>query len=90
MPAIELVPDTPVTLVSTLLSVRNIELIYDRIILVLIGESLDVPKGVIVALLGANGAGKTACPLRRSRPLATIDRDHPLRSIATSVMAAVG
>jgi branched-chain amino acid transport system ATP-binding protein len=42
-----------------MLSVNNIEVLYDRVILVLKGVSLDVPRGSIVALLGANGAGKT-------------------------------
>jgi branched-chain amino acid transport system ATP-binding protein len=42
-----------------LLAVNNIEVIYDHVILVLKGVSLRVPEGGIVALLGANGAGKS-------------------------------
>jgi branched-chain amino acid transport system ATP-binding protein len=49
------VSDTP----PPLLAVNNVEVIYDHVILVLKGVSLTVPAGGIVALLGANGAGKS-------------------------------
>ena len=51
--ALEAAGDAP------LLAVNNIEVIYDHVILVLKGVSLEVPEGRIAALLGANGAGKT-------------------------------
>lgn len=44
---------------APLLNVENIEVIYNHVILVLKGVSLQVPEGGITALLGANGAGKS-------------------------------
>jgi len=51
--------EAPAAATAPYLSVNNIEVIYDHVILVLKGVSLEVSEGKIVALLGANGAGKS-------------------------------
>src|SRR6202046_2983622 len=59
MPAVSPMRAAPDTAADSILTLNNIEVVYDRVILVLKGVSLSVPNGGIVALLGANGAGKT-------------------------------
>ena len=43
---------------ENILEIKNIEVVYDDVILAISDVSLNVPKGSIVALLGGNGAGK--------------------------------
>src|SRR3954452_24771352 len=64
-----------------LLRLNNIEVIYDRVILVLKGLSLEVPEGKIVALLGANGAGKSTTLKAISGLLKSEDGEVPGGSI---------
>jgi branched-chain amino acid transport system ATP-binding protein len=59
MTVVGAIKSAPAAKADTVLSLNNIEVVYDRVILVLKGVSLSVPSGGIVALLGANGAGKT-------------------------------
>lgn len=49
----------PVSPPEKILALKNVEAIYNHVVLVLKGVSLEVPRGGIVALLGANGAGKS-------------------------------
>jgi branched-chain amino acid transport system ATP-binding protein len=44
---------------ALMLELNNVEVIYEEVILVLRGMSMEVPEGKIVALLGSNGAGKS-------------------------------
>lgn len=53
------VQDVVAPAAATMLAVNNIEVVYDNVVLVLKGVSLDVKQGAITTLLGANGAGKS-------------------------------
>src|SRR5688572_5351644 len=55
---------------SPLIDVKNIEVIYNRVVLVLKGVSLSVREGGVVPLLGGNGAGKTTALRAMSNLLA--------------------
>ncbi len=81
-----------------MLAVRNLEVVYEDVMLSLRGASIQVPLGSIVALLGANGAGKTTL-LRAVTGLLDIHRgaitkgqvtldDRPLSSRASEIVRA--
>jgi branched-chain amino acid transport system ATP-binding protein len=53
------------------IEVKNIEVVYNRVVLVLKGVSLSVPEGSVVVLLGGNGAGKTTALRAMSNLLAS-------------------
>ena len=77
-----------------MLSVSNIEVIYNHVILVLMGVSLDVQEGSIVALLGANGAGKTTtlrsiCGMVRTAGAIRFD-GHAINGKATEAIVKQG
>jgi branched-chain amino acid transport system ATP-binding protein len=65
-----------------LLAVREIEVIYDRVILALRGVSLQVGAGGVVSLLGANGAGKTTT-LKSISGLVATQRGQVVRGTIT-------
>ena len=65
----------PQTSPASVIDVASIEVIYNHVILVLKGVSLAVPEGSIVALLGANGAGKSTTLKAISGLLKTEDGD---------------
>lgn len=64
------------------LAVENLEVVYEDVILVLKGVSLTVPHGEIVALLGANGAGKTTV-LRAITGLLGVHRGEIRKGVIT-------
>ena len=74
------------TSANILLDVNGIEVIYNHVILVLKGVSLQVPEGRIVALMGGNGAGKTTT----LRAVSNLLRGERIEKLSTSDMVNRG
>jgi branched-chain amino acid transport system ATP-binding protein len=82
------------------LAAKNLEVVYDDVMLVLRGVGLEVPQGRIVALLGANGAGKSTLLRALSGLLDVHDGEvrrgsitldgEPIHSYGASRIAALG
>ena len=66
---------------NKILEINNIEVIYDHVILVLKGVTLEVPEGGIIALLGANGAGKSTT-LKSISNLLQVERGEVVKGSA--------
>ena len=64
-----------------ILEINNIEVIYNKVVQVLRGLSLAVPRGQVVALLGSNGAGKSTTLKAVSGLLALEDGEMPKGSV---------
>jgi len=79
-----------VTAVDDVLAVNNIEVVYNKVVQVLRGLSLTVPRGQIVALLGSNGAGKSTTLKAISGLLALEDGELQAGRIAFDGAATAG
>ena len=64
-----------------MLKIKNIEVVYNEVVLVIKGLSLEVNEGEIVSLLGANGAGKSTTLKSISGLLKTEDGETTKGSI---------
>ena len=71
-----------------MLKVNNIEVIYEHVILVLKGVSLDVYEGQIASLLGANGAGKSTT-LKAISNLVKAERSSELHAFEKEMLMSL-
>jgi branched-chain amino acid transport system ATP-binding protein len=79
-------PQAPVE--QPILAVHNLEVVYSDVILVLRGVSVTVPHGAVVALLGANGAGKTTI-LRAITGLLPVHRGRITKGVVNLAGTAI-